>query len=86
MSHSSKVEPLLPLYRNRVLDSQPWQPTHCHLKTNRYYRVICDGRRESDLAHWVVYDNIQGDVFMRPVEEFRDGRFKALAYEPKVRK
>ena len=59
-------------------DPSGWFPTHRHKKGGRY-RVIMHAVLESDRSDVVVYDDAQGDVWVRPVEEFYDGRFTNLS-------
>ncbi len=67
--------------RGRTNERRTWQPTHRHRRTGGLYRVVAYARQESDLSALVVYDNAQGDVWVRPQVEFDDGRFESLEVE-----
>lgn len=54
-----------------------WHPTHRHFKGG-YYRLIMLGNLEADMSRVAIYDNEKGQVFVRPLNEFKDGRFTAL--------
>jgi hypothetical protein len=56
----------------------PWKPTHRHLKTGGLYRVLLLGTSEADMEPVVIYDNRDGRVWVRPENEFFDGRFVTL--------
>lgn len=56
---------------------EDWQPTHQHRKGGRY-RVILEGLREEDHCPVVVYDDAEGQVWVRPKAEFEDGRFRLI--------
>ena len=56
----------------------PWAPTHRHRKGG-HYRVLSHGILEKDRSDVVIYDDAKGQVWVRPVAEFYDGRFEALA-------
>lgn len=48
-----------------------------HKKTDHLYEVVNFGLNESDLCPIVVYVSVQtGQLWVRPVAEFFDGRFK----------
>jgi len=55
-----------------------WQPTHRHRKGG-FYRVINAGLWEPDRSPVVIYDDAAGQVWVRPKEEFEDGRFTPIA-------
>lgn len=47
-----------------------------HLKTGGIYRVLCVGKIEATLEPVVVYQSQKdGEVWIRPLGEFIDGRF-----------
>lgn len=54
-----------------------WAPTHRHSKGG-LYRVLTQGILESDRSPMVIYDDAKGAVWIRPVDEFHDGRFTPL--------
>lgn len=62
-------------------DRAAWQPTHRHRKGG-LYRVIQRGRIEADLTPAVIYDDREGNVWVRPAAEFDDGRFSPLPPPP----
>lgn len=54
-----------------------WRPTHRH-KKGGLYRVLGQAVLEADRSNVVVYDDVEGTVWVRPVMEFEDGRFTPL--------
>ena len=54
-----------------------WAPTHRHRKGG-LYRVLGRAILESDRSDVIVYDDAEGTVWVRPVEEFEDGRFSPV--------
>lgn len=54
------------------------QPTHRHIKSGGEYRVIGRGLIEATLADVVIYEASNGKLWVRPSEEFDDGRFQPL--------
>jgi hypothetical protein len=59
------------------LNSETWQPTHQHSKGGMY-RVLARGVLEADETPMVIYDDVSGKIWIRPVVEFDDGRFVTL--------
>jgi len=55
----------------------PWAPTHRHRKGG-LYRVLSDGIYEPDRSAVVIYDDVDGSVWVRPASEFWDGRFATI--------
>lgn len=55
-----------------------WQPTHRHRKGG-LYRVIGEAIWEPDRTTVVIYDDAEGQVWVRPKTSFEDGRFTPLA-------
>ncbi|MCV3272548.1 DUF1653 domain-containing protein [Roseobacter sinensis] len=55
----------------------PWDPTHRHRKGG-LYRVLAQGILEADRRAAVIYDDAEGTIWIRPAEEFNDGRFELL--------
>lgn len=55
----------------------PWRPTHSHRKGGQY-RMLGECWIEAGMVRAVVYDDSNGDVWVRPISEFHDGRFVAL--------
>jgi len=51
---------------------------YIHLKTRDVYNVLCEGVLEKDLTPVVIYYGMDGRVWVRPSEEFYDGRFDKL--------
>lgn len=50
--------------------------TFVHVKSGGEYRIITTGYREHDLEPVVVYRHTDtGNVFVRPIHEWVDGRF-----------
>lgn len=54
-----------------------WAPTHRH-KKGGLYRVTGRGVLEADLSAVVIYDDAAGQIWVRPVSEFDDGRFTEI--------
>lgn len=57
-----------------------WEPTHRHRKGG-LYRVLMRGpqvRIEATAELAVIYDDAEGNVWVRPASEFDDGRFTLL--------
>ena len=61
----------------RVTRTQDWQATHRHHKGG-LYRLIGPAVLETDRSNVVIYDDADGAVWVRPVEEFNVGRFSPL--------
>ncbi|MEM6406851.1 MAG: DUF1653 domain-containing protein [Pseudomonadota bacterium] len=59
------------------LEANGWYATHVHKKGGRY-RVIMHAVLETDRSDVVVYDDADGNVWVRPATEFYDGRFELL--------
>ena len=55
-----------------------WKPTHRHLKTGGLYRAISDATIEATMTPVVVYQGADGRWWVRPRDEFHDGRFELL--------
>lgn len=60
-----------------TLTAVDWTPTHRHRKGG-LYRVLTHGTLEANRSPVVIYDDADGTVWVRPTEEFEDGRFLAL--------
>lgn len=60
-----------------LLGGRGWRPTHRH-KKGGLYRVMTDAVNEADRVPVVVYDDVDGQVWVRPASEFWDGRFTAI--------
>lgn len=54
-----------------------WAATHRHRKGG-LYRVLGQAVLEADRSDVVIYDDAEGQVWVRPVEEFHDGRFSPV--------
>lgn len=54
-----------------------WNPTHRHAKGGAY-RVLMHAILEADRSAVVVYDDIEGTVWVRALSEFCDGRFSTI--------
>jgi len=47
-----------------------------HVKTHKLYRFVASGKLENDATAVVVYQSVDtGDIWVRPLLEFCDGRF-----------
>ena len=55
-----------------------WKPTHVHRKGGEY-RVLGQGVLETDRSKVTHYDDQEGTIWVRPVQEFEDGRFTPIA-------
>ncbi|MEM6385573.1 MAG: DUF1653 domain-containing protein [Pseudomonadota bacterium] len=55
----------------------PWQPTHRH-RNGGLYRVLGEAIWEPDRSPAVIYDDADGQVWVRPLSSFGDGRFTQL--------
>lgn len=58
-----------------------WSPTHRH-KKGGLYRVISEGIGEATRSPVVIYDDADGQVWVRDAAEFHDGRFRSLSAQP----
>jgi hypothetical protein len=53
-----------------------WTATHRHVKSGKLVRVITlEGVIEATMAAAAIYDEADGTTWIRPLEEFNDGRF-----------
>jgi hypothetical protein len=52
-----------------IPEQQGWRPTHRHYKGG-LYRVIARGKIEADLSPVVIYDNENGETWVRPENDF----------------
>ena len=76
----SLLRGLLPIdarRRTQAFTSNNWVPTHIHKKGGEY-RVLTEGVLEADHSEVVVYEDIQGKVWVRSKKEFFDGRFTPI--------
>lgn len=58
-------------------DPASWNPTHRHKKGGQY-RHLYEGVLENDLSAVVIYDDREGQVWVRSTKEFHDGRFQPI--------
>lgn len=60
-----------------------WEPTHRHRKGG-LYRVLnrANVYIENGMVPAVIYDDLEGRVWVRPASEFDDGRFTAIEAQP----
>ncbi len=66
-------DPMTSQLKNPHIDGVYYQ----HVKTGHIYQVITTGFIEANLTPCVVYRSISSNtVWVRPLEEFNDGRFK----------
>lgn len=49
-----------------------------HTKTGNIYNVICHGKLEHNLKQVVIYESLDGEVWVRSLAEFYDGRFQKV--------
>lgn len=64
-------------FLSRIWADKTWQPTHRH-KKGGLYRVIAEGLNEADRCPVVIYDDADGQVWVRSAQEFWDGRFTSV--------
>jgi hypothetical protein len=56
------------------------QEVYRHKKSGGIYGVVCNATSEHDSVLLVVYRNLEtGERWVRPAEEFNDGRFDRVA-------
>ncbi len=60
--------------RGTNLECAKWRPTHQHKKGGEY-RVLGHGILEADRSDVVIYDDKDGQIWVRSTSEFYDGRF-----------
>ncbi|MEO3416951.1 DUF1653 domain-containing protein [Roseovarius sp. CAU 1744] len=77
-SRLSPVFELLARQSNAQRAVDRWVPTHRHRKGG-FYRVVGHGTLESDRSPVVIYDDAEGQVWVRPTREFEDGRFEPVS-------
>ncbi len=66
---------------SRQKQTTPWRATHRHKKGGAY-RYLYEGFLESDRSAIVVYDDPDGNVWVRSTHEFFDGRFTPIGAAP----
>lgn len=66
-----------PLTARQTPGQQEWHPTHRHRKGG-LYRVFAEGINETDRKPVVIYQDETGQIWVRPAEEFWDGRFTPI--------
>jgi len=54
-----------------------WVATHVHRKGG-HYRLRMTALLESDRSEVAIYDDASGTVWVRPLAEFNDGRFRPI--------
>lgn len=59
-------------------NEENWTPSHRHSKGGMY-RELARGILEANHQQMVVYDDADGNIWIRPVIEFDDGRFTPVA-------
>jgi len=65
------------LFQTKPVASR-WAATHRH-KKGGLYRLTGKGVYEPDRSPVAIYDDAEGTVWIRPWEEFHDGRFTPVA-------
>lgn len=73
-TREEKIQMVLESYER--LDSE-FRPTHLH-KKGRYYQVMGEGIDEATATPVIIYKNDMGITWVRPSEEFYDGRFTPI--------
>ena len=70
----------------RLRGATEWRPTHKHIQHGSDYQLIGvalakvdDDSMICDHDEVYIYKNQLGTMFMRPVDEFNDGRFEEIA-------
>jgi len=56
----------------------PFVPTHRH-KKGGVYRLLAYGVYEADRSDVAIYDDAEGNIWVRSLEEFEDGRFSPIS-------
>ena len=64
-------------HQNFGVASRDWQPTHKH-KKGGLYRLLCTGVNEADMVQVAIYDDVEGTIWVRPLDAFNDGRFAQI--------
>ena len=59
-------------------DAFRWTPTHKHIKSGGLYRLLAPASNEADRRLMAIYENEHGELWLRPLSEFLDGRFEPL--------
>ncbi|HFE9155792.1 DUF1653 domain-containing protein [Streptococcus agalactiae] len=47
-------------------------------ETGDIYHVMCHGKLEHNLKPVVIYQDLEDEVWVRPLKEFYDGRFEKV--------
>lgn len=68
-------------HHTRAQPVAAWRPTHQHRKGG-LYQVVGGGFIEADKSHVVIYQDQDGTRWIRPWDEFYDGRFTILPEPP----
>lgn len=60
-----------------------WEPTHRHVKRGSLYRLVADAvlqaeTPQADNSYLALYQGEDGKFWVRPADEFKDGRFEPL--------
>lgn len=76
--HYARMKHIFAPNQLEYYNSEPWVPTHLHVKSGGLYRVLHIGRTEWDAVEAVIYQSHKGDVWVRPRAQFEDGRFQKL--------
>lgn len=60
------------------MSEDDWHPTHRHRKGG-LYRKLGEAIWEPERSLVVIYDDAAGQVWVRPKQEFEDGRFTPVS-------
>lgn len=63
---------------NVGLGTSPFVPTHRHRKGGQY-RLLARGILEADRSVVAIYDDSDGTIWVRSLDEFEDGRFSPIS-------
>lgn len=74
---SLRTEKILKVLESYERLDEDFKPTHLH-KKGRHYQVIGEGIIEETGTPAVIYKNDAGMTWIRPAEEFYDGRFTPI--------
>lgn len=93
----SQVEDTIRALSAEPAQGEQWQPSHRHVKRGTEYQLIGTGKMQAekwyeypcerpvnsiDMQEVAIYRGDDGQLWVRPVAEFNDGRFEILPAAP----